>query len=60
MGGIGYLIISTLIGAAVIYFACDLEDSDKKEGKGNSGCVVALVISLLFSLILGGMALIGK
>lgn len=60
MGGIGYIIISTLIGAAVIYFACGLEENDKKDGKGNSGCIVALVVSLLFTLILGGIALLGK
>ena len=60
MGAIGYLIITTLIGAAVIYFVCGLEKSDRENGKGNTGCAVALVISFVFALILGGIALLGK
>lgn len=60
MGFIGYLIITTLIGAAVIYFVCGLEKHDKEKGKGNNGCVVAIVIGFIFALILGLIALAGK
>ncbi len=60
MGFIGYLIITTLIGAVVIYFVCGLEKQDKESGKGNNGCLVAIVISFIFALILGLIALAGK
>ena len=33
---------------------------DKENGKGNNGCVVAIVISFIFALILGLIALAGK
>lgn len=60
MGFVGYLIITTLIGAVVIYFVCGLEKQDKEKGKGNNGCIVAVVISFIFALILGLIALAGK
>ena len=53
-------IITAIIGAAVIYFVCGLEKCDRENGKGNTGCAVALVISFVFALILGGIALLGK
>lgn len=33
MGFIGYLVITTLIGAVVIYFVCGLEKRIKRMGK---------------------------
>jgi len=60
MGFIGYLIAATLGGGALIYFVCGLEKQDKENGKGNTGCFVALLWSFVLSLFLGLIALAGK
>lgn len=60
MGLIFYIIISTLVTAAIWYFLCGLEEQDKQDDKkDNIGCVVALILGFIGALISAGIAALG-
>ena len=52
------IILATLVGGAIWYFACGLSEEDEKaEGKDKgTGCIVALILGLIGTLIMFGFA----
>ena len=61
MGWIIFILVNTLVGAAIWYFACGLEEQDKQDDKkGNTGCILALVLGFIGALLVAGMVAIGK
>lgn len=60
MGWLIFIIVNTLVGAAIWYFVCGLKDNDEQsDNKSNAGCFVALILGFIGALIVAGMAALG-
>ena len=52
------ILLATLVGGAIWYFACGLSDEDNRaEGKEKGwGCITALILGFIGALIMFGFA----
>lgn len=55
------ILLCTMVGGAIWYFACGLNDEDERaEGKDKGiGCILALILGFIGALIMFGLAAIG-
>jgi len=60
MGWVIFILVNTLAGAAIWYFACGLKDNDEQsDSKSNAGCYISLILGFIGALIVAGMVALG-
>ena len=60
MGWIFFILVNTLAGAAIWYFACGLkENDDQSDNKSNAGCFLSLILGFIGALIIAGITALG-
>ena len=47
-----FIVVGTLVTAAIWYFFCGVEDEAKKESEEKFGCITCIIIGLISTLVL--------